>query len=57
MHTPYTDTDVLQALCIDSVFRSGLTKGACNQGRNNLACNIVSLDICLTKLTRDFPQN
>ena len=47
MHTPYADTDVLQNLCLDSVFRSGLTKGACNQDRKNFACSIVSLDIRL----------
>ena len=46
MHTPYADTDVLQTLCVDSVFRSGLTNVTCNLGRTKCACCIVSLDIC-----------
>ena len=56
MHTPYADTDVLHTICVDSVFRSGLTKGTCNQGRTNFACSVVSLESCLqlTKITRDF---
>ena len=47
MHTPYADTDVLQNLCVYSVYRSGFTKGTCNQERSHFACSITSLDICL----------
>ena len=57
-HTPYADTSELQTLWVDSALRLELTKGACNQKRTNIACSIVSLDICLllTKVKRNYAQ-